>query len=109
VVKKAMKLLCSVAVAAALPLLVVNPAAAVTAKQKMETCKFGADDQKLTGAKRQAFISKCMANRNDPRGPATGAKAATKPAAAKPAGTGSDVIMAPEPKDEGGEADTDKE
>ena len=106
-VKKAMKLLCSVAVAAALPLLVVNPAAAVTAKQKMETCKFGADDQKLTGAKRQAFISKCMANRNDPRGPSAGAKAAAKPA--KPAGTGSDVIMAPEPKDEGGETDTDKE
>jgi hypothetical protein len=34
----------------------------------METCTFGADDQKLTGAKRKAFLSKCMANRDSPRG-----------------------------------------
>ena len=32
--------------------------------QKMETCKFGADDQKLTGAKRNAFIKHCMAGGN---------------------------------------------
>ncbi len=38
------------------------PAAALTAKQKMETCKFGADDQKLKGKARTSFISKCMAN-----------------------------------------------
>ena len=38
------------------------PAPAVTPQQKMETCKFGADDQKLTGAERKAFIAKCMAN-----------------------------------------------
>jgi psiF repeat len=94
-----MRLLCSVAFAAALPLLLAGPAAAVTAKQKMETCKFGADDQKLTGAKRQAFISRCMANRNDPRGSTATPKTAAKPAAAKPAGT--DVIMAPEPKGDG--------
>jgi psiF repeat len=49
------------------------PSFAVTAKQKMETCKFGADDQKLTGAARTTFMKKCMANRNDPRGPAVGA------------------------------------
>ena len=104
-VRTAMRLLCSFAIAAALPLLLANPAAAVTAKQKMETCKFGADDQKLTGAKRQAFISRCMANRNDPRGPTTAAKPAAKPAAAKPAGTGTDVIMAPEPKDGGNNND----
>jgi hypothetical protein len=48
------------------------PAGAVTAKGKMETCKFGADDQKLTGAARTAFMTKCMANRNDPRGPGPG-------------------------------------
>ena len=48
------------------------PSFAVTAKQKMETCKFGADDQKLTGTARTAFIKKCMVNRNDPRGPASG-------------------------------------
>jgi hypothetical protein len=34
----------------------------------METCTFGADDQKLTGAKRKAFMSKCMSNANSPRG-----------------------------------------
>jgi hypothetical protein len=38
------------------------PAHAVTAKEKMETCKFGADDQKLAGAARKTFLSKCMAN-----------------------------------------------
>jgi psiF repeat len=45
-------------------LMLATPAAAVTAKQKMETCKFGADDQKLTGAKRNAFIKKCMGKGN---------------------------------------------
>lgn len=35
---------------------------AVTAKEKMETCKFGAADQKLTGKQEQDFIKKCMAN-----------------------------------------------
>jgi psiF repeat len=39
-----------------------TPASAVTSQQKMETCKFGADDQKLEGAARKAFLSKCMAN-----------------------------------------------
>jgi psiF repeat len=47
-----------------------TPSFAVTAKQKMETCKFGADDQKLQGAARSTFLKKCMANRDDPRGPA---------------------------------------
>jgi hypothetical protein len=49
-------------------LLSVLPASALTAKQKMETCKFGADDQKLTGSARKKFISNCMANRDSPRG-----------------------------------------
>ena len=38
-----------------------------TQAQKMETCKFGADDQKLDGAKRKAFMAKCMSNRDDKR------------------------------------------
>jgi hypothetical protein len=47
----------------------LSPSAfAATSKQKMETCTFGADDQKLTGAKRKAFMSKCMSNANSPRG-----------------------------------------
>jgi psiF repeat len=66
-------------------LMLATPANAATKQQKMETCKFGADDQKLTGAKRNAFMSKCMSNRDDKRGPApatAGAKPAAKPAPA---------------------------
>ena len=51
--------------AALLPVLVVaTPTLAATKAQKMETCKFGADNDKLEGAKRAAFIKKCMANAN---------------------------------------------
>ena len=46
------------------------PTLAATAKQKAATCKFGADDQKLAGKARTAFIAKCMSNKNDPRGTA---------------------------------------
>lgn len=52
------------------------PSFAVTAKEKMETCVIGADDQKLDGAARKAFMAKCMANRNDPRGKPVGGPAA---------------------------------
>ena len=45
-----------------------GPAFAATSQQKMETCKFGADNQKLTGTKRQTFMSKCMSNADSPRG-----------------------------------------
>jgi hypothetical protein len=38
------------------------PALAVTPAEKMETCKFGADADKLTGAKRKKFLSRCMAD-----------------------------------------------
>ena len=44
------------------------PAVAVTSKDKMATCKFGADDQKLKGPARAKFMKNCMANKNDPRG-----------------------------------------
>lgn len=47
-----------------------SPSFAVTAKDKMATCKFGADDQKLQGAVRSAFIKKCLSNKDDPRGSA---------------------------------------
>ena len=47
----------------------LSPSAfAATAKEQMETCTFGADDQKLTGAKRKAFLTKCMSNADSPRG-----------------------------------------
>ena len=45
------------------------PALALTAKQKMETCKFGADHPMLAGKQRADFIKKCMSEKDDPRGP----------------------------------------
>jgi hypothetical protein len=53
------------------------PALAITAKQKLETCKFGADHPNgggpaLVGNDRKHFMDKCMANKNDPRGPGAG-------------------------------------
>jgi len=77
----------------ALPLLLLaSPASAVTANEKMETCKVGADAQNLEGAKRNAFIKKCMAKGNyEPaarkdakKKAATMKKPAPKPAAAAP-------------------------
>jgi hypothetical protein len=61
-----MRSLCVVAAAA-----MVNfgtPASALTPAEKAETCKIGADEQKLTGAKRKKFLARCMADRDDPRG-----------------------------------------
>ena len=46
------------------------PAFAVGSKDKMATCKFGADDQHLTGKARAAFLKKCMSNKDEPRGAA---------------------------------------
>ncbi len=64
----------SVFVAAMLAALLPSiPASAVSAKDKMATCKFGAEDQKLQGVARTTFMKKCMANRDDPRGPAPAA------------------------------------
>jgi len=57
--------------AGALALLVPAPASAITPKQKMETCKFGADNQKFKGAKRTAFIKKCMADEKPAAAPKT--------------------------------------
>jgi hypothetical protein len=42
------------------------PAFAISAQEKMKTCEFGAEDQKLTGPARKTFISKCMANGDAP-------------------------------------------
>jgi len=64
------------AVAAAV--LFATPVFALSASEKMKTCKFGADDQKLTGKARADFMKKCMANED------AGPKSA-KPAAPEPA------------------------
>ena len=53
------------AITALVPLLALaTPALAATKEQKMETCKVGADSDSRTGAKRDAFIKKCMAAGN---------------------------------------------
>jgi hypothetical protein len=67
-------------------LLLATPASAISYKQKMETCKFGANDQKLTGSKRNAFIKKCMGKGNYQPAARMDAtkKQAAKPAAMKP-------------------------
>jgi hypothetical protein len=49
------------------------PAYAVASKDKMATCKFGADDQHLDGKARAAFMKKCMSNKDEPRGASPGA------------------------------------
>lgn len=46
------------------------PVSAVTKQQKLETCTFGADDQKLTGQARKTFMTRCMANEDRPAAPA---------------------------------------
>jgi len=54
--------------AALIMLLPAAPCFAVDAKQKMATCQFGADQQRLQAAARDAFLKKCMEDRDDPRG-----------------------------------------
>lgn len=83
-----------IALTSLMPLmLLAQPAAAATAAQKMETCKYGAQHDNLTGAKRDAFIKKCMTNANyEPaarkdalkKKPANAAKPAAAPADAEP-------------------------
>ena len=61
---------CVPAVVALAALLACAPSYAVTSKDKMATCKFGADDQHLQGKARTAFMKKCMSNNDEPRGAA---------------------------------------
>lgn len=58
--------------------LAAAPAFAITAKEKMVTCKFGADNEKLAGQRRAEFLKRCMSNEDDPRGPAVGSPGAPK-------------------------------
>lgn len=62
-----------------------TPALAATKAQKMEICKFGADNDKLAGKKRDAFIKKCMANANYEPAARRDALKKKPAAAAKPA------------------------
>ena len=69
---------CAFLAAALVVLLPAGPCFAVDAKQKMATCRFGADQQRLQGEARDAFLKKCMEDRDDPRG-RTPAGAVTAP------------------------------
>jgi len=75
--------------------LLVAPAAAATKAQKMETCKFGADNDKLTGKKRDAFIKRCMANANYEPAARKEAMKKKSGAAKKPAAKKDMPVMAP--------------
>ena len=59
--------------------LAATPASAVTSEEKRVTCKVGAESQQLHGAKRDAFIKKCMAGGNYEPPARKNAKAAPKP------------------------------
>jgi hypothetical protein len=90
--ERSQTMLRKLALIALVPLLAsASPALAVTAQEKQETCKVGAESQQLTGAKQTAFIKKCMAKGNfEP----PGRKAAKKTAAKKPK---KPAAMAPQP------------
>ncbi|MBS0535269.1 MAG: hypothetical protein JSR72_14520 [Proteobacteria bacterium] len=83
----------ALALASLLPvMLAAQPAAAATKEQKTETCKFAADNDNLSGAKRTAFLKKCMGTgnyepqaRKDALKQAKSKKPAAKPAAPAPA------------------------
>jgi hypothetical protein len=45
----------------------------------MKTCEFGAADQKLAGAARKTFISKCMASEDQPAGKSASKKQKQQP------------------------------
>ena len=69
---------CAFLAAALIVLLQARPCFAVDAKQKMATCQFGADQQRLQGVARDAFLKKCMEDPDDPPG-RTPAGAVTAP------------------------------
>lgn len=58
----------TLAMAVMVALSLCSPSHAVTSKDKMATCKFGADDQHLQGKARSAFMKKCMSNADEPHG-----------------------------------------
>jgi hypothetical protein len=78
-------------------LLAANPALAVTAKEKMETCKIGAQAEHLTGAKATAFIKKCM-GKGDYEPPARVEEMKKEKAMKKPAAKKKTAAKKPMPK-----------
>jgi len=57
----------SISVLGLLFIVLANTSAlALTQQQKLETCTFGADNQKLTGEARKTFMTRCMATEDRP-------------------------------------------
>lgn len=54
------------AAAVAAGVVLMAPVERTVAQDKKGTCEFGADDQKLKGAARKKFISRCMAKEDAP-------------------------------------------
>lgn len=54
------------AVLLAAGLFALAPSVKTFAQDKKSTCEFGADDQKLKGAERKKFLSRCMAKDDAP-------------------------------------------
>ena len=67
--------------AALIAVLPSAPSLAVTAKEKMATCKFGADDQKLEGAARDQVLEELHGQPERSARPAAGAAGGPPPAA----------------------------
>ena len=65
----------AVASALASAVLFAAPVKAATSQEKLETCKFGADEKKLTGAARKSYMARCTADRDSPRGKPVGGAA----------------------------------
>ena len=57
---------CSFVLGLLMGFLANGPVFALTKQQKLETCTFGADNQKLTGQARKAFLERCMADVDTP-------------------------------------------
>jgi hypothetical protein len=55
------------------------PASAASPQEKLETCGFGADELNLTGVKRKAYLAKCTADQDSPRGKPVSAAPAARP------------------------------
>ncbi len=48
-------------------LFALAPSVKTHAQDKKSTCEFGADDQRLKGAERKKFMSRCMAKEDAPK------------------------------------------
>jgi hypothetical protein len=53
--------------AAGFAAILCGPASAAT-QDKLATCGWSADEQKLTGHKRRAYMARCTADQDSPRG-----------------------------------------